>query len=418
MTLDVLVVVLAGGEGIRLWPLTEKRTKPAVPIGGKFRSIDIALSNAYNSYQRQVLVLTQGKDKSLNRHIKNTWYSDPRSGSFVEVISPQQTGGQYEGDADAVRQIRNDILFYNPNIVLILPGDHLLKMQCYTFTQFLKEHNADAVIAMTPKPLEYAKDLGAIGVNDKDRIIEFGEKDANTHLRTKYDKNLFNASMGIYAFKTEKLVEALDIEGTLFGKHMIPKLIGSMKILGYDYSERNIIPEIIRVEKNGFMEETEVENSPDANYWRDIGSISEYFEANMDLVSIKPKFNLYGEKWKFFTYEHNLGPAKFVNVTNATTGDGAILSNISGKDYIISPEVYVDRSNLEEVIIFNSSDVQRCNLRRTIVDKNVKLRNIEIGFDEKEDRKNNIYIDPASKIRVVHKGYDSTNPATWRDLQR
>jgi glucose-1-phosphate adenylyltransferase len=415
--LEVLVVVLAGGEGVRLWPLTEKRTKPAVPIGGKFRLIDIPLSNAFNSNLRQVLVLTQGKDKSLNRHIKNTWYSDPRSGTYVEVISPQQMGGEYKGDADAVRQIKDDIVFYDPEMVLILPGDHLLKMQCYNFMEFLKERDADAVIAMMPKPLEYAKDLGAIAVNKNDRIIDFMEKNPNTPLRNRKDKNSFDASMGIYAFKTDKLLEALALEGTGFGRDILPQLKDSMKLLGYDYLEHNIIPETIREEHNGFMEKVQVPNAPDAAYWRDVGSIGEYFEANMDLVSINPKFNLYGN-WKFFTYEHNLGPAKFVNATNATVGEGSILSNVSARDHMISPEVYVDKSQLEETIIFHGSDIQRCNLKRTIVDKNVVLRNMEIGFDEKADRARNIYIDPASKIRVVLKGYDSTDESTWRTLKR
>jgi glucose-1-phosphate adenylyltransferase len=243
------------------------------------------------------------------------------------------------------------------------------------------------------------------------------EKNPNTPLRNRKDKNSFDASMGIYAFKTEKLLEALALEGTGFGRDILPQLKDSMELLGYDYLEQNIIPETIRVERDGFMEKVQVPNASDAAYWRDVGSIGEYFEANIDLVSINPKFNLYGS-WKFFTYEHNLGPAKFVNVTNATVGEGSILSNVSGRDYIISPEVYVDRSNLEEAIIFHGSDIQRCNLKRTIVDKNVVLRGLEIGFDEKADKARNIYIDPVSKIRVVPKGYDSADKSTWRDIKR
>jgi glucose-1-phosphate adenylyltransferase len=416
-TIDVLVVVLAGGEGRRLYPLTELRTKPAVPIGGKFRLLDIPLSNSFNSGLKQVLVLTQGKDTSFNRHIKNTWRSDPIYDGFVDVISPQEIGGEYKGDADAVRQIRNNIMFYNPKTVLILPGDHLLKMQCKTFTQFLKEREADAVIAMIPKPLAYAKDLGSIATDSSDRIIGFREKDPKTPFRNNRMHNHFNASMGIYAFRTDKLMEALSLEGMLFGKHIFPQLRSTMNIFGYDYLEHNVIPEIIRVEENGFMEPFRVPNAPDAGYWRDVGSIGEYFEANMDLVSINPKFNLYGT-WNFFTHDPKLGPAKFVNVTNAVIGDGAILSNISGRDYVISPGAYIDRSNLEEVIVFHGSDIQKCDLRRTIVDKEVKLRGIRIGFDEEEDRSRRIYIDPDTKIRVVPKSYDSTSPKTWRELRK
>ncbi len=418
-SLEVLVVVLAGGEGSRLWPLTEFRSKPAVPIGGKYRLIDIPLSNAFNSRFRKVLVLTQGKDKSLNRHIKNTWPSDFKSGSVVDVISPQGLGTVYAGDADAVRQVAGDIRQYSPDIVLVVPGDHLLRMNYYNFVRALADSDAEAAIAIFPKPLEQAKSLGSLAIDDRNRIVEFREKDPQTPLRARDDET-FYASMGIYAFRTAALFRTLDLEGVLFGRHLIPQLLGSMPILGYDYLEFNRIPETVKVARNGVLEDSRVEAGPDSNYWRDVGTIGEYFEANMDLVSISPRFNLYGQEWPFYTCLYHFGPAKVIRpermglIESALCGEGSFLSDVVGRDLVVSPDVFIDKCRLEEAIIFHNSRVQRCSLRRTVVDKNVRLSNMEIGFNEEADRARGIFVDPESGIRVVRKFYDSSDPSTWR----
>lgn len=417
--LEVLVIVLAGGEGSRLWPLTEYRSKPAVPIGGKYRLIDIPLSNAFNSRFRKILVLTQGKDKSLNRHIKNTWLSDFKSGSMIDVISPQGMGTVYAGDADAVRQITGDIRQYVPDIVLVVPGDHLLRMNYYNFVRHLTYSDADAAIAVFPKPLDQARFLGSLAMDENNRIIEFREKDPHTPLRAR-DNESFYASMGIYAFRTPALFRALALDGVLFGRHLIPQLLGSMKILGYDYLECNRIPEVIKLEHNSLLVDSRVEAGPDSNYWRDVGTISEYFEANMDLVSISPRFNLYGQEWPFYTYVYQHGPAKLIRpehtgvLDSALCGEGSFISDVVGRDLVVSPDVFIDKCRLEEVIIFHNSRVQRCSLRRTIVDKSVRLANMEIGYDEKADRDRGIFVDPESGIRVVRKFYDSQDINTWR----
>jgi glucose-1-phosphate adenylyltransferase len=419
VNLEVLVVVLAGGEGSRLWPLTEFRSKPAVPIGGKYRLIDIPLSNAFNSRFRKILVLTQGKDKSLNRHIKNTWSSDFKSGSVVDVISPQGMGTVYAGDADAVRQVAEDIRQYSPDIVLVVPGDHLLRMNYYNFVRALATSDADAAIAVFPKPLDQARFLGSLAIDSENRIIDFREKDPNTPLRA-HDDGSFFASMGIYAFRMPALSRALELNGDLFGRHLIPQLLGSMKILGYDYQEYNRIPEMVKVLRDGLLVDSRVEAGPDSNYWRDVGTISEYFEANMDLVSISPRFNLYGQEWPFYTYLYQHGPAKVIRperrgvLDSALCAEGSVLSDVVGRDVVVSPDVFIDKSRLEEVIIFHNSRVQRCNVRRTIIDKNVRLANMEIGFSEDYDRDRGIYVDPESGIRVVRKFYDSRDPDSWR----
>ncbi|MBN2508965.1 MAG: hypothetical protein JXB03_01770 [Spirochaetales bacterium] len=409
-SIEVLVVVLAGGEGSRLFPLTETRTKPAVPIGGKFRLIDIPLSNACHSWFRKILVLTQGKDRSLNRHLKNAWISDVKSESFINILSPQGMGTIYKGDADAVRQIIDDISYYRPDYVLIVPGDHLVKMQYYNFIRFLVENDGDAALSVISQPMERASSFGSLAMDFGKTITEFREKDPETPLRAS-TPDRFYASMGIYAFKTSVLLDILGLDGMLFGKHLIPQILSRYKVLGYDYEEMNQIPERVIQHVNGRMQETEIPSSPDSTYWRDVGTIGEYFDANMDLVATIPRFNLYGREWPFYTVNPNLGPAKIINpnrqgfVESSIVCEGCILSDVQGRSLVISPSVHIEKSTLDQVIIFNDAIVDGCTLKRTIIDKHANISNLHIGFDDKEDAALGIYIDPVSGIRVVPKHF-------------
>ncbi len=411
--IDVLVIVLAGGEGQRLKPLTNSRSKPAVPIGGKYRLIDIPLSNAYHSRFRKILVLTQGKARSLHRHIKNTWTNDEKSESFINLLTPQELGSVYKGDADAVRQVVEDIEYHNPDYVLILPGDHLVKMQYYDFIRFLADRDGDVAISIISRSLQMAGFFGSLSVDSDSRVVAFREKDPDTPFRAK-DENSFYASMGIYGFKTDALLKSLEYEGNLFGRDIIPRLLNGMTVLGYDYSEYNKIHETILTEEDGRMIEKKVQESSDSCYWRDVGTIDEYFKANMDLVSITPKLNLYGREWPFFSIDNNLGPAKVINperrsgVESAIISEGSFLSDVEGKDIVISPSVYIEKSNLNQVICFSNCNIRNCHIQRTIIDKNVELRDMEIGFDEEADRNNGIYIDKSSGIRIVQKKYRRT----------
>lgn len=411
---EVLVVILAGGNGTRLAPLTDTRSKPAGPLGGKYRLIDIPLSNAYNSDLRKILVLTQGKDNSLVRHIRKAWPADEKSDSFTNIITPQEMGIFYKGDADAVKHALNDIQYHQPDYVLIVPGDHLLKMNYRNLVSFLHEKRGDAVISIIPRPLAKAKDFGSLSLDENSKIREFREKDPLTPFRTPAE-DTFYASMGIYAFRADILYEALNKDGYLFGKDVIPRMLGEKKILGYDYFIYNHISEVIIHRGSKALEERFVENSPHSGYWRDVGTVGEYFDANMDLVSVTPKFNLYGEEWPFFTIDNNLGPAKIINpeyrssVESAIICEGSFLSDVRGRDLVISPRVFVDKSELNQVIVFNQSKINSCRIRRTIVDKHVHLRNMEIGYDKEKDLSRGIHVDPQSEVRVVPKYYHGEN---------
>jgi len=414
---DVLLIVLAGGEGSRLHPLTDYRAKPAVPIGGKFRLIDIPLSNAANCGLRKSLILTQGKDASLIKHLKDVWYSDSRFGIFVDIISPQISGTTYKGDADAVRQVVDRIKEMKPDFVLIVPGDHLLKMDYSNFVDFLYSSNAGAAIAIKPEPVKLAKHLGSVNINGRKEITGFREKDPDTphRFKDKDDKEYFYASMGIYVFRSEILIKALLRSGDLFGKEIIPKLLKSnTKILGYDYKLFNIIIDNIRLSYKSHIIESSGKSS-DSDYWKDVGTINEYFKANMDLVSITPKFNLYGEKWPFYTENFNLGPGKIVKphgagcINNVLLSEGSFISDTEASSLVVSPKVIIEKSRLNEVIVFNNSTIHESDIKKTIIDKNVIIKNMQIGYDAEEDIKNGIYVDEISKIRIVPKNYDHTS---------
>ncbi len=410
--LDALVVILAGGEGQRLKPLTEKRLKPAVPIGGKFRLIDIPLSNAYHSRFRKILILAQGRDRSLHRHIKDTWPADEKSDSFVNYLSPQILGTSYAGDADAVRQAIDDIQYFSPDYILVVPGDHLLRMQYYDFLKFLTDRKGDVVISVIPQPIEKAADFGSIQVGPDSRIISFREKDKDTPWKIEGTDN-FYASMGIYAFKRDVLIKALRHQGDLFGRNLIPELLQDNIVLAYDYCKYNHIPENVLLEKDGSLEEVIEDSSRDGCYWRDVGTIGEYFRANMDLVSTSPTFNLYNREWPFYSMNSHQGPAKVINpnrkgkVESAIVCEGSFLSDVTGKDLVISPSVYISNSDLDQVVCFNHSIIKDCRIKRTIIDKNVNIQGLEIGFDEEADRSHGIFIDPASGVRVIKKRFNN-----------
>lgn len=390
-TSRVLVMILAGGEGRRLGPLTNDRAKPAVPFGGRYRIIDIVLSNFVNSGLTKIKVLTQYKSASLEEHIARSWRLSPMLDSFIETIPAQQRTGKswFKGSADAVFQTEHVITDESPEHVFIFGGDHVYKMD---MRQMLAQHltnNADVTVAAVPVPLKEAREFGVIEVDDQGRIKAFHEKVANPPpMPGRPDMAL--ASMGNYIFKTGPLHETLERDSVLetsahdFGRDIIPAMVArGAEAFVYDF-ETNQVPG----EEVGHA------------YWRDIGTVEAYWAAQMDLISIQPAFNLYNHRWPIRTgYTHD-APAKFVfhDEANARVGIateslvslGCIISGGRIHRSVLSNRVRVNSfSHIEESVLFENVVIGRhVKIRRAIIDKDVEIPSgTEIGYNLAEDRK-------------------------------
>lgn len=388
---SVLAMVLSGGVGKRLYPLTRDRVKPAVPFGGIYRLIDFVLSNCLNSHIRRICVLTQYKSLSLERHIRYGWSFLPYTlGEFIQVLSPQQRVGEfwYRGTADAVYQNIYSIDQAKPDAVLVLSGDHIYKMD---YLRMLRAHirkRAAVTVGAITVPLSRAHAFGVMEADDQGRITAFAEKPANPKpVPGKPDKAF--VSMGIYIFETRLLKEKLEQDsrdsdsGHDFGRDILPSLVGQVPIYAYHFVD---------------------ENRKDELYWRDVGTIDAYWEANMDLVSVDPVFNLYDENWPIHTYNESAPPAKFVFADMECDRQGgrvglAMDSLVSHGDIIaggqvirsvLSPYTRVDEeARIEESILFEGVQVGAGSLlRRTIVDKHVSIPpGTQIGIDREEDER-------------------------------
>ncbi len=390
-TSRVLVMILAGGEGRRLGPLTNDRAKPAVPFGGRYRIIDIVLSNFVNSGLTKIKVLTQYKSASLEEHIARSWRLSPMLDSFIETIPAQQRTGKswFKGSADAVFQTEHVITDESPEHVFIFGGDHVYKMD---MRQMLAQHltnNADVTVAAVPVPLKEAREFGVIEVDAQGRIKAFHEKVANPPpMPGRPDMAL--ASMGNYIFKTGPLHETLERDSVLetsahdFGRDIIPAMVArGAEAFVYDF-ETNQVPG----EEVGHA------------YWRDIGTVEAYWAAQMDLVSVQPAFNLYNHRWPIRTgYTHD-PPAKFVFndeasarvgiATESLVSLGCIISGGRIHRSVLSNRVRVNSfSHIEESVLFENVVIGRhVKIRRAIIDKDVEIPSgTEIGYNLAEDRK-------------------------------
>ncbi|MEA2036568.1 MAG: sugar phosphate nucleotidyltransferase, partial [Nanoarchaeota archaeon] len=409
--LETQVVILAGGEGTRLWPLTDRRNKPAVPFGGRFRLIDIPLSNAINSHMKSIFVSTQGKDYSFGEHVKHGWdIPELREDEFTTLISPQDPGGKFNGDADSVRQIIDYIsrsyITYSErqasrklpdnHITIVVPGDGVVKMDYRKLANFLAENpDADAAVAYLQSELINAGNLGSLLIGSDNIVEEIKEKDANTPFRVKDDKH-FPASIGIYAFRTGKLIESLrETKGNSFSPHILEYFLDNKKLLGYNFSQHNKIPGYIFDQKTG--KEVFTEQSPDSDYWEDVGLIETYFAVHMDLVGAEPRFNIhapvYPEHYKDIRgwwpirtpVSNSVGPGKTVlggEISDAIMDSGVILSQTKSHKVVLSPHVYVESSTLDEAIVYSGAIIRNSKLHRTIVDKNAIVEGLTIGYEE------------------------------------
>ena len=302
---DALVMILAGGEGKRLFPLTQDRAKPAVPFGGRYRIIDFVLNNFINSGFFKIKVLTQYKSDSLNKHISKGWALSPFLNQYVDLVPAQmRTGGAwYQGTADAVYQNAFHIHDEEPDYVCVFGGDHIYKMDVSQMLKYHKRNNADLTISAIPIPIEEAHEFGIIEVDDCWRLTGFVEKPKTPPKAMPNNPKMCLASMGNYIFNKDVLLNALDEDAKIetsnhdFGKNVIPMLLNQGKrVFIYNFNE-NHFPGMTDKEKG---------------YWRDVGSIDAYWQANMDLLDYEPELNLYSKEWPIRTFNYNYPPAKFI----------------------------------------------------------------------------------------------------------
>lgn len=403
---DVLVMILAGGQGKRLFPLTKDRAKPAVPFGGRYRIIDFVLNNFVNSGFFKIKVLTQYKSDSLNKHITRGWSLSPFLNQYVDLVPAQmRTGGDwYMGTADAVFQNINHIIDANPSYVCVFGGDHIYKMDVSQMLDSHKEREADLTISAIQIPVEEASEFGIMEIDENWRLIGFEEKPQNPKTIPGNPKMCL-ASMGNYIFEKNILVDSLfkdackEVTSHDFGKNVIPSLLEEgKKIFVYNFNE-NMFPGI---------SESEI------GYWRDVGNIDAYWQANMDLLDYNPELNLYSKEWPLRTFNYNYPPAKFVwqvgdrvgMATNSMVSEGCVISGGSLSRCILSPKVRINSYSqiTESILMENVSIGRRAEIKRAIIDKNVVIpAEMKIGFNRIEDEKRGFYVSPGG-VTVVPKG--------------
>jgi glucose-1-phosphate adenylyltransferase len=378
---DAVVMVLAGGVGERLYPLTKERAKPAVYFGGPYRIIDFTLSNCINSGLRKIFIALQYKSLSLTRHLRFGWsVVADELGEFIEVLHPQKRVGEhwYQGTADAVFQNLYSIERETPRYLIVLSGDHVYKMDYARMLRFHLDHSAGATMAVIEVPSAEAHRFGVLQVDADDRLTAFLEKPRNLP-----PGEQVLASMGIYIFDMNILVPALEEDSRHatshdFGSDIIPSLIGKTPIYAYRFYD---------------------ENKKAAKYWRDIGTLDAYYEANMDLCRVNPEFNLYDPEWPLRTHQVQAPPAKFVfadegrrcgQALDSIISAGCIISGSRVTGSVLCPNVRVHSFCLvDQSILMPGVRIGRhAQIRRAIIDRDVFIpRGARIGFDEEEDRR-------------------------------
>ena len=400
----VFGIVLAGGEGKRLMPLTADRAKPAVPFGGSYRLIDFALSNLVNSGLRQIVVLTQYKSHSLDRHISQVWRMSNMLSSYVASVPAQQRRGKhwFQGSADAIFQSLNLITDEKPDIVVVVGADHVYRMD---FRDMIEAHiasGARATVAGIRQPIELASQFGVIEVGEGSRISAFREKPSDPQpLADSPDEVL--ASMGNYVFDADALVEAVTTDSDADSKHdmggdIVPWFVDRGEAHVYDLSDNDVPGATDR----------------DKYYWRDVGTLDSYFEANMDLISPLPIFNLYNREWPIYEQQVNMPPAKFTrdvhgrqsSVIDSIVDAGAVIAGASIVHSVISSWVRVaSGASVQDSILFDQVQVgEGAMVRRAIVDKEVQIApGARIGVNHDADRERGFYVSD-SGIVVVPKG--------------
>jgi glucose-1-phosphate adenylyltransferase len=387
---DALVILLAGGAGERLYPLTRDRAKPAVFFGGPYRIIDFTLSNCINSGLHRIFIATQYKSLSLNRHIRMGWsIVSEELGEFVEILPPQKRVSEhwYQGTADAVYQNLYSIVQESPQHVIVLSGDHVYKMDYAKMLRFHKDRGAAMTLAAIEIPIQEAYRFGVLSVDEQDKVTGFIEKSKNAPT-IPGSPDLALGSMGIYIFDTTVLLKALEADAARpsshdFGKDIIPALITELPTFAYRFYD---------------------ENKKASKYWRDIGTLDAFYDANMDLCGVDPEFNLYDPEWPMRTYQPQAPPAKFVFAEKSRRGEaldsiispGCIISGSRVEGSVLCPNVRVHSYGLiEQSMLMPGVRVGRhARIRRAIIDRDVLIpRGAVIGFNPEEDRKRHTVTD-------------------------
>ena len=408
MSLDkALVMILAGGEGKRLFPLTRDRAKPAVPFGGRYRIIDFVINNFINSGFYKIKILTQYKSDSLNQHIARSWPMSSILGQYIDLVPAQMRtdGNWYQGTADAVFQNLTHINDENPQQVCVFGGDHIYRMDVSQMMKYHKKKRAALTISAIPIPISEASEFGIIEVDDDWRLTGFQEKPQTAPKCIPGKPDMCLASMGNYIFEASELIkevqeDALNTESSHdFGKNIIPKMLNDGKrVYVYDFSQN---------EFSGMTPE-------ERGHWRDVGSIDSYWQANMDLLDYKPVLNLYSTEWPLRTYNYNYPPAKFIwqegdrvgMATNSMVSEGCIISGGSISRCVLSPKVRINSfSNVTDSILMENVNVGRYSeIRKAIIDKNVDIPPYtKIGINADEDRARGFVVS-AGGVTVVPKG--------------
>jgi glucose-1-phosphate adenylyltransferase len=402
-----LAMILAGGEGRRLDPLTRERAKPAVPFGGRYRIIDFVLSNFANSGLLRMKVLVQYKSESLNTHVQRGWRLTALLNEYVEIVPAQMRVGPkwFEGSADAIYQNLNIITDEEPEYTYVFGADHVYRMDVRQMLDFHLDKKADLTVAAIPIPIETAGEFGIIEVDTEGRMIGFVEKPQSGAKTMPGDPTRCLASMGNYLFNTDVLVQEIVRDAGDpnsahdFGKSIVAAMYQRKRVYVYDFAT-NEVPG---------------QGERERGYWRDVGSLEAYYQSNMDLVDVDPVFSLYNDRWPIFTVQYNYPPAKFVfanehegrvgRATDSLISEGCIVSGGQVNRCILSPKVRINSyAQVDGSILFENVNIGRhCRIRRAIIDKHVDIpAGTSIGFDLQEDRKR--FHVTESGIVVIPKG--------------
>ena len=408
LTSGTLAVVMAGGRGERLKDLTAHRCKPATPFGGKFRIVDFVLSNCVNSGIRQISILTQYKAQSLIQHVQQGWsYLRGEFGEFVEVVPAQQQLGEhwYRGTADALYQNLELILSHRPKHVLVLAGDHIYKMDYGPMIAYHVEKGADVTVGVVVLPAAESRSFGVLTATEWNRVTKFTEKPAAPDTLPNRPDSIL-ASMGIYVFNT-RLLEKLLVDDAAdsasqhdFGKNVIPQAIGTRQVFAYPFQDVKTRAQ---------------------SYWRDVGTIDAYYEANVELVHVAPELNIYDREWPIWTYQVHSPPAKFVldedgrrgMAINSVVSGGCIISGSTVRGSLLFSDVRVDEHSIvEDAVVLPRVDIGKsCHVRRAILDEGCHIPDgMQIGLDRASDARrfhvtdNGVVLVTADMLRNVSAG--------------